>query len=132
MKRINLLLLISLPLAILLGSCQKNEYIVPNKTIITELRPGSWVTSDNGRTYSAAIDMPEIDNYFNERGGVLVYASFGNQVYEQLPQVYDGVAYSYTTQPGQIIIDVQSSDGIDILENPPGSMTIKIVLIESN
>lgn len=131
MKKVNLLL-ITLPLIILISSCQKNEYVVPNRTIITELKPGNWITSDNGRTYSAAIDMPEIDNYFNERGGVLVYASFGNQVFEQLPQVYDGVAYSYTTQPGQIVIDVQSSDGIVIIENPPGSMTIKIVLIESN
>jgi len=129
MKKIHLLLLM-LPLVTLLSSCEKKEYIVPNRTIITELRPGNWITSDNGRTYSAAIDMPEIDNYFNERGGVLLYVSFGSQTYEQLPQVYNGVAYSYSTQPGQIVIDIQSSDGIEVI-NPPGSMTIKIVLIES-
>jgi|GEM_PF-359347 len=131
MKKVNLFLLIMLPLAVLLGSCEKKEYVVPNRTVIVDLKPGNWVTSDNGKSYSAGINMYEIDNYFNERGGVLVYASFGDQTYEQLPQVYEGVSYRYITRPGQIIITVESSDGLEVLETPPGSVTIKIVLIES-
>ncbi len=112
-----------------LSACKK-EYYVPNRTIITELRPGNWVSSNGGRQYTAAIDMPELTNEFNERGGVLVYVSFSDRTYEQIPQVYDGISYSYITRPGQIVMEIQASDGTSVI-TPPGSMTVKIVLVES-
>lgn len=112
-----------------LASCTK-EYVVPNKTIVTELQAGNWVSSNGGRNYTAAINMPEIDDFVNENHGVLVYISFGNFAYEQIPQVYSGVSYSYYTRPGQIVMELQGSDGTSIV-SPPGSMTVKIVLIES-
>ena len=111
-----------------LGGCTK-EYVVPNRTIIIELGRGDWLNAGN-RTYSAAIDMPEIDEYVNENHGMLVYLSFGNSTFEPVPQVYDGISYSYFTRPGQLVLQIQSSDGSTLL-NPPGSMTVKIVLIES-
>ena len=122
-----------IPLIILLFSlngCTK-EYVMPNRTVITELRPDDWVNvQGQDRNYYAEIDMPEIDDYVNERYGVLVYVSFGNRSYEQIPQVYNGVSYSYYTRPGQIIMELQGSDGTSVV-SPPGSMTVKIVLIES-
>lgn len=122
-----------IPLFLILFSvsaCTK-EYVVPNKTIITELRPGDWINVNNqGRNYTAAIDMPEIDDYVNEHHGILVYVSFGDRTYEQIPQVYNGVSYSYYTKPGQIVMELQSSNGTSVI-TPPGSMTVKIVLIES-
>ena len=104
--------------------------IVPNRTIITTLNSGSWIKNDGGRNYTAAIDMPEIDNYFNDHGGVLVYISFDNGTYEQVPQVYNGVSYSYITRTGQIVLEIQSSDGLGTV-TPPGTVKVKIVLIES-
>lgn len=123
------LFLICLSLVISLAGCKK-EMIVPNRTIITTLNSGNWVQSNDGRTYTAAIDMPEIDNYFNDHGGVLVYISFENGTYEQVPQVYNGVSYSYITRTGQIVMEIQSSDGVATV-TPPGTVKVKIVLIDS-
>jgi hypothetical protein len=74
--------------------------------------------------------MPEIDKNFNDYGGVLVYISFDSGIYEQIPQVYNGVSYSYLTRSGQIVLEIQSSDGIGTV-TPPGSVKVKIVLIQS-
>jgi hypothetical protein len=119
-----------LPALLLLPSCKK-QYIVPNKTIIVELSSGSWIPLNNGKSYTAAISVPELDNYMNERGGVLVYVSFGDNTYEQIPQLYNGDAYSFVTRPGQIVLEAQRYDGIGLVF-PPGNMTVKIVLIESD
>ncbi|MDF3078068.1 MAG: hypothetical protein K0S09_1957 [Sphingobacteriaceae bacterium] len=123
-------ILLILPILLTLSSCEKNEYIVPNRTILVTLGAGNWISSAGGRNYLAAIDVPEIDSYFNDYGAVLVYASFGNHVYEQIPEVYDGVSYSFSHKPGQIVIEIQSSDGKTVI-SPPGNVTIKVVLLES-
>lgn len=115
---------------ILLSAGCKKEYIVPNRTIFTTLSTGNWIRFDGGRSYTASINMPEIDNYFNDHGAVLVYISFDNGTFEQIPQVYNGVSYSYVTRSGQIVLEIQSSDGIGTV-TPPGSVKVKIILIES-
>ncbi|HEY0055147.1 MAG TPA: hypothetical protein VGB63_07315 [Pedobacter sp.] len=127
MKRIFLLIM---TIILCLNSCKK-EYIVPNKTVILNLAPGNWIPLNGGTSYTAAINVPELDDYINERGGVLTYVSFGAQTYEQLPQVYNGDAFSFVTRPGQIVLEVQRFNGTGLV-TPPGGMTIKIVLIESN
>ena len=123
------ILLLALFLLVLSAGCKK-EQIVPNRTILTTLNSGNWIKLDGGRSYTASINMPEIDNYFNDHGGVLVYVSFEPGTYEQIPQVYNGVSYSYLTRSGQIVIEIQSSDGLAVV-TPPGSMKVKIVLVES-
>ncbi|HEX8378910.1 MAG TPA: hypothetical protein VF602_13920 [Pedobacter sp.] len=127
MKRVILLLL---PIILGLNACKK-EYIVPNKTVIVNLATGSWIPLNGGTSYTAAVNVPQLDDYINEKGGVLVYISFGAQTYEQLPQVYDGDAFSFVTRPGQIVLEVQRFNGAGLV-TPPGGMTIKIVIIESN
>ena len=128
MKR--LLFFICLSLIVFFGAGCKKEMIVPNRTIITTLNAGDWIKLNGGRTYTAIIDMPEIDNYFNDYGGILVYISFVAGTYEQIPQVYNGVSYSYVTRSGQIVMEIQSSDGIGTI-TPPGTVKVKIVLIKS-
>ena len=123
------LIFICLSLIISIAGCKK-EMIVPNRTIITTLNSVNWVQNSGGRTYTAAINMPEIDNYFNDHGAVLVYISFENGTYEQVPQVYNGVSYSYITRTGQIILEIQSSSGLGTV-TPPGTVKVKIVLINS-
>lgn len=122
-------LLLSLFLLVMGSACKKEQF-VPNRTVITTLNSGNWIKLNGGRSYTASINMPEIDNYFNDYGGVLVYVSFENGTYEQIPQVYNGVSYSYITRTGQIVIEIQSSDGQAII-SPPGSLKVKIILIES-
>src|SRR5690606_19304502 len=82
MKKIILMLL---PALLLLGSCQKT-YLVPNKTIIVDLPSRNWTLANDARSYTSYIDMPELDRYTNEQGAVLVYLSFGEETYEQIPQ----------------------------------------------
>ena len=112
------------------ASGYKKEVIIPNRTIITTLDSGDWIKFDGGLSYTAAINMPEIDDYVNENHGILVYFSFQDGTYEALPEVYNGISYSYITRAGQIVIEIQSSDGISVV-TPPGGVTVKIVLIES-
>jgi hypothetical protein len=129
MKKI--LLLLILPILLFVTACQKTEYVIPNRTILTEVRIDDWKTTDLERTYSASIDMPEIDNFFNENGAALVYVSFGTVGYEQIPQVFEGVSYRYVTRPGQIIITIENSDGEGRVFPPEVPMDVKIILIDS-
>jgi hypothetical protein len=115
---------------LLITSCKK-EYIVPNRTIVLNVNAGSWIPLNGGRSYTSAINLPELDEYMNERGGVLVYLSFGSNTYEQIPQVYSGEAYSFVTRPGQIVLEVQRYDGVGTVR-APGGMTVKIILIDSD
>lgn len=113
------------------AGCKKQEVVIPNRTIITEIRSGNWIAEDDGRTLSAAIDVPEIDDFFNQNGGVLVYISFDGQTYEPVPQVFGGISFLYITSPGQVVMQLQNYDGEGTVDPPPGTITVKIVLIES-
>jgi len=124
------LVLFFLPLLFIASSCKKVEY-VPNKTIVVDLSSGSWIPLNAGKSYTAAISVPELDDYINEQGGVLVYLSFGDKTYEQIPQVYNGDSYSFVTRPGQIVLEVQRYDGQSLVF-PPGSMTVKVILMQSD
>ncbi|WP_423148453.1 hypothetical protein [Rubrolithibacter danxiaensis] len=126
------LYLIMLPVILLVASCQKTEYVVPNRTILTTIQPGSWISSNNGRTSKAAISVPEINTDFNEYGGVLVFISFGTVEYEAIPQVYNGISYRYTTAPLQIVITIENSDGLGTVLPPGDPMDVKIILVDSN
>ncbi|HEY2583527.1 MAG TPA: hypothetical protein VGI43_17075 [Mucilaginibacter sp.] len=114
------------------SSCTK-QYITPNpnQTILFTVSSSTWATTDGGKTYSSVINTPEIDSYFNDHGGVLVYFSFTNGVYEQIPEVYQGVSFSYTHNQGAIALYAQASDGVTVIQ-PPADMTLKLVLIPSN
>jgi len=114
-------------------SCQKvteEYYTVPNQTILTTLSANSWSTSNLGFTYSASINFVAKDIYQNKTDGILVYISFGNGVYEPVPQTYDGISYSYTARQDKVVLEIQSSDA-KVKITPPGPLNIKIVLIPS-
>jgi hypothetical protein len=113
------------------SSCTK-QYVTPNpnQTILLNLAANDWSTTDGGKTWSAAITTPEIDSYFNDHGGVLVYFSFTSGVYEQVPETYNGIAYSYTHNPGALAIYAQASDGVSTILSP-GAVVVKIVLVDS-
>ncbi len=115
-----------------LSACQKDYYtVVPaNKTIFATIKSSGWTTSDQGFTYSTKINMPELTTDVNDRDAILVYLTYDENTFEQIPETYSGIAYSYTSQPGKLTIEIQSSDAL-VKINPPGSLTVKIVLIPS-
>lgn len=117
-------------------SCTKKEYYDngsnDNKTIIFTTTANSWVTSDNGINYATTLQVPEIDSYFNAHGGVLIYVSAdGGQNYDQVPEVFQGVSYSYQHAQGIIILGAQAYNSTTAISNP-GNLTIKVVLVDSN
>ncbi len=124
-------LLFILPILLILSSCSKEEvFVTPNRTIFYTIPANAWSSGDQGITFSTNIEIAELTADFNERGGVFVYINQGGNIYEPIPQVYDGIAYSYTTQPGIVELDIQSSDARETI-SPPATTTIKIVLVES-
>jgi len=130
MKKI--LSIICCVIVIAASSCTK-QYVTPNpnQTVLINVASSSWTTTDGGKTYVSVINTPEIDNYFNDHGGVLVYFSFTSGVYEQIPEVYQGISFSYTHNPGSLALYAQASDGVTVIQ-APANLVMKLLLIDSN
>lgn len=114
------------------SSCKK-EYITqatPNQTILFNIPATAWTLSTDGKSYYTVISTPEIDSYFNDYGGVLAYISLTTGVYEQIPEVYNGVSYSYTHNQGAVVIYAQNYSGTTPVQ--PAAMVFKLLLIPSS
>lgn len=112
------------------ASCKK-EYIAPpnsSQTLSYDVSSNDWVSYDNGDSHSVSINVPELTSDLNKNGQVSVYISFGNGAYEQIPEVYNDISYSFTHSPGEIIIDVQDLAHLGI--PPPSDAIVKVVLTE--
>lgn len=125
-----------LAVIIVLGTsaCQKTYeqyYTTPNKTIYASINTSDWGTSDGGFTYSTSITLFPDDNYYNEFDGILAYVSYNNgTTYEQIPQTFEGIAFSFTTTNNSIVVNIQTAENT-VAVNPPGSIKMKVVLIPS-
>jgi len=109
-------------------SCKKETIIGPGATTVFTSTTG-WTFDSGINAYTADIPMPEIDNYYDNHGAVLVYLDYGTGEYEQLPDVFDGVSYRFTYTKGHVYIDAQNSDGSK-LATAPSNLKVKIVLIQ--
>ncbi|MCR8558420.1 hypothetical protein KXD93_12260 [Mucilaginibacter sp. BJC16-A38] len=119
------------------SSCTK-KYITPNpnETLFATINPSDWVLSTDGKSYSAQIDVKELDPNFNHYGGVLVSIYYpttnpSDEVYEQLPEVFAGTSFSYTYNAGSVAIYAQSPDGATAIK-PTDVIKAKIILVASN
>jgi len=116
-----------------ISSCTK-QYITPNNTesVYANIAPTDWTlyTVDN-KSYEAIINVADIDRNFANTGAVIVAISYADGVYEQLPEVYNGVAYSYTYNDGNVTIFAQSADGTTAVA-PTQAIKAKITLIATN
>jgi hypothetical protein len=131
MKKI--LSIICLAIVVMVAPSCKKEYITeasPNQTILFNVAVNAWTLSTDGKSYYANISTPEIDSYFNDYGGVLAYLSFTTGVYEQIPEVYNGVSYSYTHNQGTVTIYAQSFDGTTPVK--PAALVLKLLLLSSS
>lgn len=129
MKKLGLLLAF---VVFVCSSCKK-EYIqtTPNQTILIDLPANQWKLESDGITYSAALSVPELTDFANTNAGVLVYISYdGGTVYEQIPEVYQGISYSYTHNKANVTIYAQESAGTGTI-TAPGAIRVKIVLVDS-
>ncbi|MFL5788891.1 MAG: hypothetical protein ACJ748_12610 [Flavisolibacter sp.] len=131
MKKIYLSLFFAI-LIVGFTSCRK-EYISnpvdTNQTIVISVPDEAWATSD-GIHYSASLNVPEITPYFNETGEVLVYLSYGDGIYEQIPEITNNISYTFSHSPGNLTIYAQDLNESGII--PPYNTTVKIVLVHSS
>ena len=116
-------------LLVSVSSCTK-QYITPNPNVtdIATLAPTDWTLFTDGKSYQAPIDIADINPDFAQYGGVIVAISFTDGVYEQIPEVYNGVSYSYTYNAGNVTLYAQSPDGNTPLA-PTSTMKVKITLV---
>ncbi|WP_276088873.1 hypothetical protein [Pedobacter sp. JY14-1] len=134
MKNLILLLLCTTTLGLV--SCKKDTIVqeTPNRTIIFNIQPAQWLSSTDGTTYTAEINIPEIDQLNVDIEGVLVYLDHpvNKSSYIQLPYTYEGISYSYEHFNGGIAIDIQRSEfSTKLPQKPTVPIRLKVVLIPS-
>ena len=118
------------------SSCTK-QYITPNpnRTVYYDLVASGWSPfTDSGgvKSYQAPINVPQIDAATASLDGVVVAISYdGGNTYEQLPEVYGNLSYSYTYNAGNVTLYAQTPDGTTAVL-PTDPMKVKIVLVYSN
>jgi hypothetical protein len=131
MKKFTILMLCIVTLG--LASCKKETLVQPSNAILTVVRDvptSAWALSNDGKTYTAEISVPEIDQFHIDNEGTLVYISYNNGAsYIALPFVYNIDAFSYEVYRGGVAIDVQSADIQLQPRKPTSSVRIKIVLV---
>lgn len=115
-----------------ISSCTK-KYITPNNTesVYATLAPSDWTLYSDNKSYAASINVADIDNNFANTGAVIVAISYADGVYEQIPEVYNGTAFSFVYNKGFVQIFAQSSDGTTPIA-PTQNIKVKITLIATN
>src|ERR1700751_774647 len=95
-----------------ISSCTK-QYITPNPntSVFATIQPSDWTLYSDGKSYQAPISVPNPSTTFAQNGGIIVAISYGNDVYEQIPEVYNGTSFSYTYNQGNVTLYAQSPDG---------------------
>ena len=116
-------------IAIFFASCKKEIVAAnDNKTILISVPSSAWQTTD-GSSYRISLNVPEITPYFNDTGEVLVYLSYNDGVYEQIPEVSNNISYSFTHNTGGVTIYAEELNGRVI--TPPTMTNVKIILVPS-
>jgi len=122
-------------------SCTK-QYVNPqgsgttNQTVYANVVSTDWTPytdpGNGSKSYAVPINVNLISNNFANIGGVIVAISYdGGSTYEQLPEVYAGVSYSFTYNAGNLTLYAQSSDGTTAVQ-PTLPIKVKIILVDSN
>lgn len=130
MKKLSLLLILALGG---LSACQK-EVVQPASpqaySAVYSINPSDWSTGNNGISYSTSFDVPELSNAIFDHGAVIVYLSFDDNIYEALPEVFDGISYGAIHSPGSVTVDYHAVDGSNV-SAPGGVIYAKIILINA-
>lgn len=115
-----------------ISSCTK-QYITPNNTesVYATLTQSDWTLYSDGLSYEAPINVADIDKNFAQTGNVIVSISFTDGVWEQVPETYNNVAYSYTYNDGNVTLYAQSADGTTPVQ-PTDQIKVKITLVSTN
>ncbi|MEO8820276.1 MAG: hypothetical protein ABI267_10635 [Ginsengibacter sp.] len=129
------LLILIVPLLFIFSSCTKEitkvQQVDQAFSAVYTIQTGGWTTDNNGLSYTAQINIPELDNTVYQNGAVLVYLSFsGTSYYEAIPEVFDGIAYGVIHSNGYVGIDISALSG-DAINAPKQTISAKVVLIDA-
>jgi hypothetical protein len=128
------LFLLSSLAVLVFSSCKKDttvKQVDQAFSAVYNINPTDWVTANGGKSYTAELDIPELDNIIYQNGAVLVYISFaGTTYYEALPQVFDGITYGAIHSNGYVGIDISAISG-DLVDPPTQKISAKVVLIDA-
>jgi hypothetical protein len=121
-----------------LASCKKTYVtnVTPNQTYTSTITPSQWMQTTDGKSDSVSIKLPNASNFFlNDSDATLVYFSYFQGVYEQIPEVYNGVSYSYFHYVSNgnlyMVLYAQPINGGAPVK-PTSNVFVKLVLIPSN
>lgn len=129
MKKILFFLLIGG--ALFMASCTKQyNQVTPNRSYETTVHPSDWTKTSDGRADSVSIPAKQIDGFFDS-GAVLVYFGFYQDSFEQIPEVYNNVSYSYYNDRGNLVLYSQSADGSTPVA-PSQDVLVKLVLVAAD
>jgi hypothetical protein len=118
------------------SSCTK-QYITPNpnKTVYANVAVSDWALYTDAagvKSYQAPINVADLDEASSNFDGVIVSISYdGGATYEQLPEVYGNLSYSYTYNAGNVTLYAQTPNGLTAVA-PTDPIKVKIVLVYSN
>lgn len=131
----NKLFFLLIPTFLVFSSCKKEitkvQQVDQAYSTVYTVQPGDWVTNNNGLSYTAELNVPELDNIIYQNGAVLVYLSFsGTSYYEAIPEVFDGIAYGSIHSPGYVGIDISGLSG-NLINPPSQTISAKVVLIDA-
>lgn len=114
-------------------SCKKEVTQVASQAhgIVYTIKPEDWSTDDDSLSFTASFNVPELNNAIYDHGAVIVYLSFGNNLYEALPEVFDGISYGAIHSQGAVSVDFHAVDGGKVAP-PGGDVIAKIVLIAAD
>jgi len=118
------------------SSCTK-QYITPNpnQTVYANLASTDWTAFTDAagvKSYRAVINVNQLDDASVKYDGVLIAFSYDDgATYEQLPEVYGNLSYSYIYYNGKIEINAQTADGTTAIQ-PTDPIKAKIILVYSN
>jgi hypothetical protein len=129
-------LILLAPAFLLLSSCKKEvtkvEQVDQAFSAVYTIQPGDWTTDNDGVSYTAQLNVPEVDDVLYQNGAVLVYLSFsGTNYYEAIPEVFDGIAYGAIHSNGYVGVDISAVSG-ELINAPTQSISAKVVIIDAS
>lgn len=119
-----------------LASCKKTYVtnLAAQSWISDPVKPNQWSQTIDGRADSVDIPVRNSANFFkSSTDATLVYFSFYDRIWEQIPEAFNGVSYSYFHYKGDngdlhIVLYAQQTNGSAPVK-PVDDILVKLVTI---
>ena len=117
-----------------MGSCTKKVTQVVNQgfSAIYNIKASGWKANSTNTYINYEFNVPELDQFMLENGGVMVYLSLnGGETYETLPEVVQNVAYGSYHYLNTVGIDLSPADNTGTVTAPTDDLKVKLVLLDA-